>query len=85
MYPANDNAYISDCFLNAAINPDDVDILNDLVSPTVMHDNLDKWKTDWETVIIEGTKKTEYSASSFILLSLIFVSLVSISTRKKNR
>ncbi|UJG41367.1 MAG: thiamine ABC transporter substrate-binding protein [Candidatus Heimdallarchaeum aukensis] len=85
MYPANKNANVPECFLNAAINPDDVDILNDIISPTVMHDNLDMWKTDWETVIIEGTKKTDYTTFSFIILSLSFVSLAYIITKKKNR
>ncbi|MHA1353345.1 MAG: thiamine ABC transporter substrate-binding protein, partial [Candidatus Heimdallarchaeaceae archaeon] len=85
MYPANKNANVPECFLNVAINPDDVDILNDIISPTVMHDNLDTWKTDWETVIIEGTKKTDYSTFTFILLALSFVSLAHIITKKKNR
>ncbi|MHA1222646.1 MAG: thiamine ABC transporter substrate-binding protein [Candidatus Heimdallarchaeaceae archaeon] len=76
MYPANMNANVSDCFLNVAINPKDVDVLNDILPPSMIKENLDMWKSDWESQIVS------FSPISFVILSLAFIAIASIGVRK---
>ena len=77
MYPANNNANVSECFLNSAINPANADILNDLISPTMLEENLEKWKSDWETQIV--------NFSSFLIIaSTLILACVAYSIMKKN-
>ncbi|MHA1401102.1 MAG: thiamine ABC transporter substrate-binding protein [Candidatus Heimdallarchaeaceae archaeon] len=85
MYPANKNVNVSSCFLNTAINPDDVDILNDLISPTMLRQNLDKWKSDWETVIVEGTERTSATNLYIVMLTIVVSSLSYTVIRRKKK
>ncbi|MHA1745181.1 MAG: thiamine ABC transporter substrate-binding protein [Promethearchaeota archaeon] len=74
MYPANIHAEVSQTFQDASINPDDVDILNDLITPNFLGDNLNMWKDDWEAAI--ATSIPGYPLSillSFLLLGLVHV------------
>ncbi len=66
MYPANINADVSTCFSEIAINPNDVDILNDLLQPSMIEENLDDWKSDWEAEIVP------FSSLFALILSLVF-------------
>ncbi|MCG3226841.1 MAG: thiamine ABC transporter substrate-binding protein [Candidatus Heimdallarchaeota archaeon] len=66
MYPANINADVSTCFSEIAINPNDVDILNDLLQPSMIEENLDDWKSDWEAEI------APFSSLFALILSLVF-------------
>ncbi|MCG3220933.1 MAG: thiamine ABC transporter substrate-binding protein [Candidatus Heimdallarchaeota archaeon] len=66
MYPANTNADISTCFSEIAINPNDVDILNDLLPPSMIEENLADWKSDWEAEI------APFSSLFALIVSLIF-------------
>ncbi|NPD88296.1 MAG: thiamine ABC transporter substrate-binding protein [Asgard group archaeon] len=66
MYPANINADISTCFSEIAINPNDVDILNDLLQPSMIEENLEDWKSDWEAEI------APFSSLFALIVSLIF-------------
>ena len=70
MYPANIHANISSCFMDIAIDPADVNILNDLITPTMLKENLDMWKSDWET---------EIASSSSIILIIVTLSFAAIS------
>lgn len=53
MYPANTKAEISECFSSAAIAPDEVNRLNDLITPTMLKDHLTWWQDEWEQAIVE--------------------------------
>ncbi|MHA1954205.1 MAG: thiamine ABC transporter substrate-binding protein [Candidatus Heimdallarchaeaceae archaeon] len=66
MYPANINADVSTCFSEIAINPNDVDILNDLIQPSMIEENLDDWKSDWEAEI------APFSSLFTLIVSLVF-------------
>ena len=66
MYPANINAEISTCFSEIAINPNDVDILNDLLQPSMIEENLADWKSDWEAEI------APFSSLFALIVSLVF-------------
>ncbi len=77
MYPANVHANISSCFMDSAINPADVNILNDLITPTMLEENLDMWKNDWETEI------ASFSSIFLIILTLSFSAITYIFLRKK--
>jgi thiamine transport system substrate-binding protein len=54
MYPANTEAKIHPKFQANAINPDEVDLLNEILTPSTLHNNLEKWKEDWENIMSEG-------------------------------
>ena len=58
MYPVHNNATISSCFLDNSINPNDVDILNQLISPTMIKNNLERWKSEWKTEVAPFTNFT---------------------------
>jgi thiamine transport system substrate-binding protein len=79
MYPANEHANISSCFIDSAINPADVNILNDLITPTMLEENLDMWKSDWETEI------ASFSSIILILLTMSFSAITYIFLRKKRK
>ena len=78
MYPANVNANISTCFSETAINPDEVDILNDLIPPSMIEENLDMWKSDWEAEI------APFSSLFAIFLSLIFAAVSYSLIKRRN-
>lgn len=50
MYPANKYAEVPECFANSAINPDTVDILNNLIPLETLENNLDFWLDEWEEI-----------------------------------
>lgn len=55
MYPANQNANISSCFEESVINTEEVFILNDLITPTMLETNLERWQNEWEESMIANT------------------------------
>ncbi|MBY9000759.1 MAG: thiamine ABC transporter substrate-binding protein [Candidatus Heimdallarchaeota archaeon] len=74
MYPANNQTEIDSCFLDSAINPNEVDILNYLISPTMLSNNLDRWKSEWEIEIVEFSSIiVVISTISFASISYIFL------------
>ncbi len=86
MYPANKYTTVPSCFLNASINPDNVNVLNDLISPSMLSNNLDQWKNDWENVIAQGTKPAPANNIYMVLFSVCFAALTyNILTKKKRR
>ena len=78
MYPANEYAQISSTFNESAINPDDVNILNSLLSSETIGTNLELWKEDWETLISSGLK-----IDGYISIFIIFASIGSITYIQK--
>ncbi len=74
MYPVHNNATISSCFIDNSINPNDVDILNDLISPEVLNDNLEKWKSDWKTEVAPFSNFTGI-IFSFLTLTIAYIIL----------
>ncbi|MHA2363228.1 MAG: thiamine ABC transporter substrate-binding protein [Candidatus Hodarchaeales archaeon] len=81
MYPANTEAQPSECFIQSAIHPEEVNRLNDLITPTMLKKYLTKWQDDWEQVIVLGYygQNGSQSIPSFYSSTLIFsLSLVSI-------
>ncbi|QEE18038.1 thiamine ABC transporter substrate binding subunit [Promethearchaeum syntrophicum] len=70
MYPANDYAEISTRFNESSINPDDVNILNSLISSETIGTNLEMWKGDWETIISSDLNISGYSSIFFIFASI---------------
>ncbi len=70
MYPANNQTKIDSCFLETALNPDDVDILNYLIPPSMLSENLDYWRSEWELEIVDF--------SSFVVV-ILAVSVGAIS------
>ena len=76
MYPANTYANVSSCFLDIAINPSEVDILNDMIPPSMLRENLDGWKADWEAQL------AEFSSILTILVSLVFAAVTYMVVRR---
>ncbi len=83
MYPANSNVNVSSTFSEATLDPSNVNILNDLISPTLLSENLEKWKTDWEESIIAPTVPG-YSPVFFFLGTLIGIASNLIYKKKEN-
>jgi thiamine transport system substrate-binding protein len=52
MYPSNTQATLPQCFEESAINPSDVNHLNDLIPPQMLKNNLDTWLDAWEQAIV---------------------------------
>ncbi|MHA1703435.1 MAG: thiamine ABC transporter substrate-binding protein [Promethearchaeota archaeon] len=78
MYPANEYAEISTTFYESAINPDEVNILNSLLSSEIIGTNLEMWKEDWETLISSGV-----SIDGYISMFIIFASVGAIAYIQK--
>ena len=79
MYPANTYANISSCFLDNAIDPDDVDILNDMIPSSMLKENIDGWRTDWEAQL------AQFSSFLTIIVSLVFAAATYATIRKVRR
>ncbi len=78
MYPANNQTEIESCFLETAINPEDVDILNYLIPPNMLSENLDNWKSEWELEIVD------FSSIVMIILT-ISVGAISYNFARKRK
>ena len=77
MYPSiGENANVSSCFLDIAINPSEVDILNDMITPAMLRENLDGWKADWEAQL------AQFSSLLTILISLVFAAVTYAVVRR---
>jgi len=81
MYPANIHAEVSTTFQNAAIDPDEVDILNDLISPSFLAENLKMWKDDWEAVI----SATSIPGYSLPVMLILFMGIIHVLMKKTSR
>jgi thiamine transport system substrate-binding protein len=79
MYPANIYSNISSCFSDIAINPNDVDILNNLIQPSMIEENLQTWKSDWEAEI------APFSSLFAVMMSLIFATTCYSLIRKRKK
>ena len=82
MYPANEYAEISSTFNEAAINPDDVNILNSLISSETIGRNLEKWLEDWETLITADLRISGYFSIFIILASIGSIAYIQKKIRK---
>jgi len=77
MYPANNQTEIDKCFLETALNPNDVDILNYLIPPNMLYENLDYWKSEWELEIVE------FSSIVVVILAVSVGAISYIFIRKR--
>ncbi|MHA1419452.1 MAG: thiamine ABC transporter substrate-binding protein [Candidatus Heimdallarchaeaceae archaeon] len=77
MYPANNQTEIDSCFLENAINPDSVDILNYLIPPNMLSENLDYWKSEWELEIVS------FSSIIAVILTISFCAISYVFTRRR--
>ena len=82
MYPANEYAEISSTFNESAIDPDDVNILNSLISSEIIGTNLELWKEDWETLMSSGFKINGYISIFIILASIGSIAYIQKKIRK---
>lgn len=76
MYPVHNNATISSCFIDNSINPNEVDILNNLISSELLIDNLERWKRDWKTEV------APFSNFLGIVLSILTASIAYVTIKK---
>lgn len=77
MYPASSQADIPECFAETAINPDSIDnILNSLIPTDILSENLNRWKDEWEEIIIQGTAGINFSAYLFVLAGIIITTTI---------
>ena len=82
MYPANEYAEISSTFNESAIDPDDVNILNSLISSEIIGTNLELWKEDWETLMSSGFIINGYISIFIILASIGSIAYIQKKIRK---
>jgi len=82
MYPANEYAEISSTFNESAINPDNVNILNSLISSETIGTNLERWQEDWETLMSSGLKINGYISIFIILASIGSITYIQKKIRK---
>jgi len=76
MYPVHENATISSCFIDNSINPNEVDILNNLISSELLRENLEQWKRDWKTEV------APFSNFLGIVLSILTASIAYVIIKK---
>ncbi|UYP45234.1 hypothetical protein NEF87_001519 [Candidatus Lokiarchaeum ossiferum] len=81
MYPANSNVNVSSTFADAVISPADVTILNDLITPKMLNDNLESWKVGWEELIV-AKSVPGYSSGFFMIASLIGIGMSTIFKKR---
>jgi thiamine transport system substrate-binding protein len=73
MYPAHLNASVDPIFAETSINPDEVDILNNLITPSMLSENIERWQEDWESIIAgEGIIISGYH------LSFVFIAVIAV-------
>ncbi len=91
MYPANTKASIPNCFTRAAIHPNSVNRLNDLISPSLLRERLLYWQDEWEIVVVLGTTGGSnvigpgFGAVVFILLfGFVVVPIVLLKRKKRH-
>ena len=78
MYPANIHAEIPSCFANNSINPDSIDvILNDILTPNMIQDNLDNWLDDWEAEV------ASFGSPALLLFTLLASTMVYVIVKKR--
>ena len=65
MYPANSNVTLPQCFLESALHPDNVTILNGYIGNEAISKNLDTWLDEWEEVIAGVEKKEDSILPAF--------------------
>ena len=82
MYPANTKANVSECFDQSAIRPDEVNRLNDLITPELLKKHLTYWQEEWEQAIVQ--RSIPGFESPFVIFGLFIVSLT-ITLRKKKK
>ncbi len=86
MYPANTNATIPACFTTAAIHPDNVNRLNDLIPSRVLKDQLRYWQDEWEEIIVSPGENGIISGFDAVLFFLIFgVLMIPLLEQRKKR
>ncbi|MHA1886511.1 MAG: thiamine ABC transporter substrate-binding protein [Promethearchaeota archaeon] len=85
MYPANTQVQISSCFAEASINPNSVNILNELISPIFLEENLAYWKQTWEeTMAGKSPVISSYPNGVIFLITISFsVGLIYFMHRRR--
>jgi thiamine transport system substrate-binding protein len=80
MYPANTEAKLSECFNQSAISPEEVNRLNDLISPTLLSEHLTQWQDEWEQVVVQQ------AVTGFdIPITLLGIILVGLTVQLRKR
>ncbi|MCE7741968.1 MAG: thiamine ABC transporter substrate-binding protein, partial [Candidatus Heimdallarchaeota archaeon] len=75
MYPANIHADIPTCFADNSISP--TDLLNDILTPDMIQNNLEDWLKDWEIEV------ASFSSLAVVIVTLISGSLAYVIIRKR--
>jgi len=71
MYPANIHADVPSCFEANSIDPDSIYvILNDVLTPSMINDNLDYWLNEWEVEV------ASFGSLAIVLFSLLTGTMV---------
>ena len=89
MYPSNTKATVPECFSMAAIHPDEVNRLNNLITPEMLKEHLTTWQDEWEEIVVLGETAPSgnlipgFSALVFILMFGVVVLPVLSRRRKK--
>ncbi|MHA1198677.1 MAG: thiamine ABC transporter substrate-binding protein [Candidatus Heimdallarchaeaceae archaeon] len=81
MYPANLHANIPTCFADNSISPDSMtQLLNDILTPDMIEDNLNDWLKDWEAEV------ASFSSLTIVLISLLSGTVAyTLIRRRKNK
>ncbi|MFX1515027.1 MAG: thiamine ABC transporter substrate-binding protein [Promethearchaeota archaeon] len=82
MYPANTKANVSECFNQTAIRPDEVNRLNDLISPSLLKKHLTYWQEEWEEAVVQ---RSIPGFGSPIVIFGLFIITLAITARKKKK
>jgi thiamine transport system substrate-binding protein len=82
MYPANIEATVPECFNEAAINPNSVTKLNDILSPEILKDNIKYWQDEWEIVIV-GQQSIDGFSFAYLIITLTPIAFITMIRRKK--
>jgi len=82
VYPANTEAHIPECFNQSSIAPDEVEPLNNLITPSMLKQYLVQWQDDWESAVVITTIPG-YNTS--VVLITVFFLAISILLRRFER
>mgnify|MGYP000536506378 CR=1 FL=1 len=83
MYPANIHASVPECFSDSVIDPSTVDILNDLITPTMLNQYLDMWLQDWQNAV--AAKGISFPSLLITLMALFVISPIAVSLLKRKK
>lgn len=88
MYPANNNATISPEFSKNHKNLLEINILNDLIEPSLLKSNINFWKDEWEELFSEGFDLAvipgfDFKFFAIFIIGGIYINIEFLRRRKK--